>query len=96
MTEEQPGSRAAELIVNTVAELVEHIQFVLDHPGIGGFDCMLNREVTADPASKQKAMYFALQGVKVKIIGAEGTPTHIAARVLVTPPVKIKPEDIPT
>ena len=93
MNEDQapgPGPRAGNLSINTVAELCKQIDYVIGHPEIGGFDCTLSQEVLADPESKKRAMDYGLRGVSVKIIGSEGTATHIAARVLVTPPQKVR------
>ena len=90
---EGPGARAGELTIDTTAQLVEQIDYVLTRPDMAGFDCMLAREVLKDPAAKHHAMGYGLRGIRVSLCGVTGleTETHIAVRVIVTPPIKITP-----
>lgn len=85
-------SRHADLVIDTHDSLVEQIQYVIDHPGIDGFECLLAREVRMRPEAKQAAYHFARLGFRVKMyVEPEScTATHEAVTVTVQRPVVVK------
>lgn len=85
--------RFDRLTINTLEELKEQIDYVLAHPDIAGFDCMLARALLAvTPESKAAAVSYAMRGFKVSFQceTAVGSETHVLARVIVVPPLVIK------
>lgn len=89
-------NRYAGLTIDTHEALVEQIEYVIANwKKIGGFDCMIARSVLADERAKQAAYHFARKGYGVKVVGEtdRSTDTHLAARIVVTPPLVIKVDE---
>lgn len=89
----EPEGRFAGLTINTVDEFKEQVEYVLTHPEIGGFDCMLALSfLIPTTENKAAAVAFAMRGIKVKlqVIEPDFRETHVRARILITPPLVIK------
>lgn len=82
----------AALQINTFEELKEHVQFVIDHPDIAGFDAMLLREHHDWPERKPWALNLLAKGFRLnlEVHEAESDDTHLAVRLVVIPPVKLE------
>lgn len=85
-------SRYAGATVDTLADLRQRLDSVIADPELGGFDCMLSKDLltTQEVIMYQHALLWG-KGVRVRLFASsdESTPTHWAARVVIVRPDRI-------